>query len=553
MSKINQLNTLFNNQIPRSTGSAKLEPAVSGPADPQDKMTWSTCPVEPLPSEKEMRAMARQLSGGPKEDNILQKGITTLGGWIGGGFRWLGDRAGDAAADVVMNPWVLTPGGSALGRLGGGSRLELPGQKMVSEIARSAVRGVGEFGGSTVEGVAGVVSHPVETVQGLATVGGALTAQIPLTGDLQVKAEAFLSGKTSEQVRQEKTQTLIGIKDAVVEDFQTNEKEIGLPGAVVKAGLDIFGIPKAAATMAPKVAKLGQAVDPPIAVAPKTPVWLKLHRPNADEIAAAGVRLSSGELARGRQLLERLDEGKGPVFHATGSDALEGLAKTGELLPARELARRGLTRSTGEGTTLFDRAERGFVSLGEGREGLGSVLGYNDRMTKPPFSFSALSDQELASESARLSKLAQDPDFARSAPGMERQASARLNQIQGEMTRRVENPRSTPQYPIIFGFKRDGLDLQASSDVPGEVRATAGLSLKDNLESVMVPQRHLSEMAAYLDRNLGPGHGVEILPTETLHQLKPEYLDLYRTYSQASNNVAAAHFDNAVAQYQEGR
>ena len=209
-------------------------------------------------------------------DNFAQRGIKGLGNRLGRGFRVLGDGLGKEVGDTIRNPMRLNPivgpairSAEILGLPSPVPKVTLPGQNILADTAESAVRGVGEFGASTSEDLTYAVAHPDRTAKGLYTLANTALANDPLMGPSLITLESLATGKSVQQVWGEKQQTMADIRQGVVDDFNETKDRVGLPGAVVKAGLDIFGLPKAGAKGAVTAARI---TDDALGVVPGGPM-----------------------------------------------------------------------------------------------------------------------------------------------------------------------------------------------------------------------------------------------------------------------------------------
>lgn len=215
-------------------------------------------------------APAPQAKSAPKpepkkkdEGNIFQQGLKFLGDTAGAAVRGVGDAAGWAVGEAVKNnPLALVSRGASgvAGMLGAPKEVTEAlaivdkGSGAVGDVAKSAVRGVGEFGAGTVEGVAQLAADPLAAAQGIGIAVSSGVDAIPVVGDLTSGAEAMVRGTSMEKVRAEKAQNRDAIWKGMVEEHQAVEGRVGSVGAWVKVGLDVGGIVKSGAVQGGKTA-----------------------------------------------------------------------------------------------------------------------------------------------------------------------------------------------------------------------------------------------------------------------------------------------------------
>ena len=188
----------------------------------------------------------------------------TLSQRIEQGGQWLGDKLRGGTSQIARNPFALTPVGGILARalppLPALPRDSVAGR--IQGATESAIKGVGEFAASTVEDVASMVANPVETAKGLGRIAIAAEAAMP-TGMARTAIEARLRGRPFGELHHERTAPITQVAEGIVDDFQETRDEIGLPGAIVKAGLDIFGLPKTVALKGGRLGRLSRALPDP--------------------------------------------------------------------------------------------------------------------------------------------------------------------------------------------------------------------------------------------------------------------------------------------------
>lgn len=168
----------------------------------------------------------RALSSGAAQPNRLQQALTGGAGWVGGGLRSTAASLGSGVSRVF-------------GNAGG-----------------SLVQGVAEFAADTVEGVTGVVAHPLQTAKGAGTLLVAAAGQAPLLGTAVSAGQAAVTGTSYAETKLRQWEVLGSVQDAVVGDFQETRERIGLPGAIASVALDVVGLPKAAVGAVSKVGKV---------------------------------------------------------------------------------------------------------------------------------------------------------------------------------------------------------------------------------------------------------------------------------------------------------
>lgn len=230
------------------------------------------CPPKPEPKKEE-------------EGNFFQQMVRGAGHLVGDGFRAVSDGAGWVAGEAVKNNPValvsrgLSAGAGALGQkdaanwLGGADKMS----GGLGEVVHSGVRGVGEFGASTVEGVSEVVADPITTAKGLGIAATSAVGAVPVLGDVTTGIEAGLRGTSQQAVKQEKMENLGRIWEGLQADYNEDVEKIGRTGANVKVGLDVLTIVQGAVGKGGKAAKIGQLAEEAAAPAKVVKVTEAFH------------------------------------------------------------------------------------------------------------------------------------------------------------------------------------------------------------------------------------------------------------------------------------
>lgn len=242
------------------------------------------------------------------------------------------------------------------------------------------------------------------------------------------------------------------------------------------------------------------------------------------------------------------------LFHATHSEALEGIIEAGGLVPSSDLEELGIERVSGEGSSSTPNGgKRPFISFGAGQEGLGSSLKYAETLLDPPASYARLSPEELSTRIQDYRTMLDHEDMGKLAeselPGVDNVIGGRLEEMELEMERRQALPRQNEPFPILFGVRGNDLEKTPSSDVPGEVRVDSRVPFNSTLESAFAPEDRLPELRARLEELLGPDHGVEVLPLETLKNLKAEFPEM--EYAHRRTPGAVDRFDGFIKEARE--
>ncbi|MBC7545664.1 MAG: hypothetical protein H7338_23285 [Candidatus Sericytochromatia bacterium] len=241
--------------------------------------------------------------------------------------------------------------------------------------------------------------------------------------------------------------------------------------------------------------------------------------------------LSLSEAAKQRAILAGIEfmEQSGiavnDLTHASTSRALDGIDKAGgRIMSERVMSDNKITRLTGEGDAYSGKAgAKADIYMGAGDEGLGTVRAYAEKArTSPHYNLSLLSDAELAVEITRTKSLVNRKWNGKSfGPGGaplvdEARVTNRLRQLQAEQAMRVSFPHAPAPYPIIFDVNATGMKVAQIHNLPGEATVEGMIDLHSSLKRVFVPAENVADATARLDKILGPGHGVKVIPLESL-------------------------------------
>lgn len=219
----------------------------------------------------------------------------TLSSTIEGGGEWVGRQVRRGVGEIADNPFLLVPGLSVVPKAPEGTIV-----RTLQDGTGSAIRGAGEFAASTVEDVASMAAHPWETAKGLGQLAVAVDSMTPV-GATRNFLGSQIAGRPFLQMQSERTAPIMGVVDGIKTDFQENREEIGLPGAVVKSGLDIFGLPKTVVLKGGRLASLARPLPSPTPrqaarqADEATPLRQTVTQP---EDAASGPRIQSDQGAR---------------------------------------------------------------------------------------------------------------------------------------------------------------------------------------------------------------------------------------------------------------
>lgn len=217
----------------------------------------SSTPAKPAPKP------APKTEEKKDEGNFLQIGLRWLGDTAGAAVRGVGDVAGTVVGEAVKNnPLALVSRASSgvAGMMGAPKEVTEAlaavdkGSGAAGDVAKSAVRGVGEFGASTVEGVTTIAADPLAAATGIGIMATSAAEAVPLLGDLTSGAEAAIRGTSTETIRQEKQNNRQAIWDGMVSEHKEVEGRIGAVGAWVKVGLDVGTIVKSGTVQGGKTA-----------------------------------------------------------------------------------------------------------------------------------------------------------------------------------------------------------------------------------------------------------------------------------------------------------
>jgi hypothetical protein len=292
---------------------------------------------------------------------------------------------------------------------------------------------------------------------------------------------------------------------------------------------------------------------------------------------ASSAGLKPGELVelhrRRVVALRAIGEFEQMAFHGTGSSMLDGLATTqGEILPAAELQRRGLTPTTGEGPKFTQVAgPKEFISVGLGESGFGTSLAYADASKGlAHYNPQLLSDADLKGQVDRLEYIIANFDSVKVdvqgplRPIANREKGhfiAELDKVKRELVRRKDLPADAPQrlggrasadtHPLLFEFDTRGMessvqrfsDVQEGGALGGEGSVTGAIDLKRRLRRVYSPAEHVQAVTQRLQKILGHSD-FEVLAIEALDNipspgmLGSSRVSTYKGLSQMEKEVA---------------
>jgi hypothetical protein len=226
---------------------------------------WPTAArYSPVPASSPPRPAATKPAVEKKDDgNIFQVGLKFVGDTAGAALRGVGDVAGTVVGETIKNnPLALVSRGASgvAGMLGASKEVTDAlsavdkGSGMVGDSTKSAVRGVGEFGAGTVEGVTAIVADPLAAAKGIGIMATSGLDAVPVLGDLTSGAEALVRGTSLETIREEKSNNRQAIWNGIVEEHKAVEGRVGSEGAWIKAALDVGTIVKSGAVQGGKTA-----------------------------------------------------------------------------------------------------------------------------------------------------------------------------------------------------------------------------------------------------------------------------------------------------------
>lgn len=278
------------------------------------------------------------------EGNIFQQMIRGAGHLVGDGFRAVSDGAGWVAGEAVKNNPValvsrgLSAGADALGQKDAANWLS-GADKMsggLGEVVHSGVRGVGEFGASTVEGVTEVVADPITTAKGLGIAATSAVGAVPVLGDITTGIEAGLRGTSQQAIKQEKSENLGRIWEGLQADYNEDVEKIGRTGANVKVGLDVLTIVQGAVGKGGKAAKIGQMAEEAAAPAKVAKATEAFHFNSAgqgelfgaaEKAAATGKpAVQAAEVAKSAEVATHLAETRTSIPGLSGASTKADLA-----------------------------------------------------------------------------------------------------------------------------------------------------------------------------------------------------------------------------------
>jgi hypothetical protein len=254
-------------------------------------------------------------------------------------------------------------------------------------------------------------------------------------------------------------------------------------------------------------------------------------------------------------------------FHGSRSEMLEGLAATGgEIVPAAELERRGLTMQTGEGNKFTpNAAPKDFVSIGQGEAGFGTSMAYADMSQQlAHYNVKLMSYEDLQARVTRLDFIVANFDsidvqiggpFAMMVVKQKAHFVEEQGKLQTELTRRNGLPPNSPgrrggpgtadNYPVLFEFDLAGSgvrverrsDTKAGEALHGEASAYGPIDLKTSLRRVYAPAAKLAEVHAKLTAILGHDN-FELIAMEAVGEL-PNPGMIGQTRAATFNGLAA--------------
>ena len=277
------------------------------------------------------------------------------------------------------------------------------------------------------------------------------------------------------------------------------------------------------------------------------------------------------------------------TYHGSGSSMIDGLAKTdGQILPAAELERQGLTPKTGEGSKYTGQGgPKEFVSVGEGESGMGTAMAYADATkSMSHYNPQLLSDVELSANIKRLeyveanfdsvkNEVNRDSYFGSFGVREKKHFSEELQKLQREATRRVKLPPDSPvrkggsmtadNHPILFEFDMSNVNIKPvprmgvkkGGMLGGEASVNGAIDLKATVRRVYVPAEHIQEVEQKLAQVLGH-HDFEVIAMEAVDRLpSPGVLGssraaTYKNMVELEKQAAAAERTYATA-IREGR
>ncbi|MEM9693649.1 MAG: PAAR domain-containing protein, partial [Myxococcota bacterium] len=256
------------------------------------------------------------------------------------------------------------------------------------------------------------------------------------------------------------------------------------------------------------------------------------------DIAGASRRMA--ELEQGGELARN-------AYHGTSSAMLDGLDTSGgRIMSEADMVEAGIRRVTGEGDGFSGAAgAKTEVYIGLGDEGFGTAAAYaRANHSSPHYNPRRYTYDELVAEVDRL-QAASDGLAAR---GQERamimgpdrtQIDNRLGQLSDELDarnalppehpRRVGGPDNLEDYPVVFEFRQDNLNIESipgrtgEAGVPlgGEAMHHGSIDLGDDLVRAYAPAAHVDDLRQRLSQTLGHDN-FEVLPLESTSGLNPQ-------------------------------
>ena len=240
-------------------------------------------------------------------------------------------------------------------------------------------------------------------------------------------------------------------------------------------------------------------------------------------------------------------------FHGTHTGLLNGLEAGGSdtILPAAELVRRGIIRTSGEGDffSAGGEGEKEFVSIGIGELGLGTALSYALASgSLENYTTEVYTDAQLKEEYAQIVAILKnwDEDLLEVEDNDRKtveQFEALRGKLEWELEHRADLPPDHPRRqgrlatdsscPLFLQFDVDGLDVRDDGglgagertraeggffgDLPGErmVYGNDGIDLSQRLVRAWAPLARMEEIGSRLAGIVGHS-AFELLPIETL-------------------------------------
>ncbi|WP_043429551.1 hypothetical protein [Cystobacter fuscus] len=272
-----------------------------------------------------------------------------------------------------------------------------------------------------------------------------------------------------------------------------------------------------------------RARQPAAPAAPRRPEVT--HTSNSPEEAKAKIKA-------GVDGLRHFEPHAGKLFHSTSSKSWEGLGQAGGLVPATMLKNYNIKRAAGQGDTIIPK-EKPAVYFGQGSEGLGTAMSFFDLYkTSVAMSPHLYSNQQLNDKLAKTRYIVRNWDVGdRNFQSHDyiaklslEQARSHLRQLETEKELRdsmPHRPRNAQPYPVMFEFNADnGREVITPEKVTGtgrksmvgEVVVPRPVMFRDHLKRVFVSVDNLEHAQKQMDRILGRGHSVEVVPMESLTQ-----------------------------------